>query len=85
MEIRVLACQGMGIKEIARELGVSRNTVRKYLRNGVSAAYGPRKPRPTKLDPFKGHPLNHKTVQRLMGHLGLACRLRPKALPLLSW
>ncbi|MFI9653074.1 IS3 family transposase [Guyparkeria sp. GHLCS8-2] len=26
----------------------------------------------------QGHPLNHKTVQRLMGQLGLACRLRPK-------
>lgn len=26
----------------------------------------------------QGHPLNHKTVQRLMGRLGLACRLRPK-------
>jgi len=53
VEIRVLARQGMGIKEIARELGVSRNTVRKYLRNGVQAAYAPREPRPTKLDPYK--------------------------------
>lgn len=26
----------------------------------------------------QGHPLNHKTVQRLMGRLGLACRLRAK-------
>ena len=26
----------------------------------------------------QGNPLNHKTVQRLMSRLGLACRLRPK-------
>lgn len=32
MEIRVLARQGRGIKAIARELGVSRNTVGKYVR-----------------------------------------------------
>ena len=32
MEIRVLARQGMGIRAIARELEVSRNTVRRMLR-----------------------------------------------------
>lgn len=31
-EIKVLACQGKGVREIACELGVSRNTVRRYLR-----------------------------------------------------
>ncbi|RRQ20342.1 DNA-binding response regulator [Guyparkeria sp. SCN-R1] len=55
MEIRALGRQGMGIKEIARKLGVSRKTVRTNLRNGVPAAFGPREPRPTKVDPFKGH------------------------------
>lgn len=54
MEIRVLARQGHGVKAIARELGVSRNTVRKYLRGrAVLPGYGPRAARPTKLDPFK--------------------------------
>lgn len=33
VEIKVLARQGYGIKAIARELGLSRNTVRKYLSN----------------------------------------------------
>lgn len=56
MEIRVLARQGHGIKAIARELGVSRNTVRKYLRGERSQPkYRPRAPRPTKLDPYKDY------------------------------
>lgn len=54
MEIKVLARQGHGIKEIARELRLSRNTVRKYLREGPRVAgYQIRSPRPCKLDPFK--------------------------------
>jgi transposase len=43
----------MGIREIARELGCSRNTVKRYLRNARASRYGPRQPRPMKLDPFK--------------------------------
>ena len=53
MEIKVLARQGKSIKAIARELGVSRNTVRRYLRDEARAEYGPRGPRSTKLDSFK--------------------------------
>ncbi|EPM7283806.1 IS21 family transposase [Pseudomonas aeruginosa] len=55
VEIRVLARQGHGIKAIARELGLSRNTVRKYLREDewASPTYRSRTPRPCKLDPFK--------------------------------
>jgi transposase len=54
VEIRVLARQGHGIKAIARQLGLSRNTVRKYLRGqAVLPTYGPRASRPTKLDPYK--------------------------------
>jgi transposase len=33
LEIRVLHRHGKSIREIAREMGVSRNTVRRYLRN----------------------------------------------------
>ena len=53
MEIRVLARQGMGIREIARQMGCSRNTVKRYLRDVEAGRYGPRAPRPTKLDAFK--------------------------------
>lgn len=53
MEIRVLARQGMGIREIARQMGCSRNTVKRYLREAEAQRYGPRPPRPTKLDAFK--------------------------------
>jgi transposase len=53
VEISVLARQGKSIKGIARDLGISRNTVRRYLRTGGPPNYGPRAPRPTKLDPYK--------------------------------
>jgi transposase len=53
MEIRVLAKHGKGVREIARNLGLSRNTVRRYLREPEAARYRPRPPRPTKLDPNK--------------------------------
>ena len=55
VEIKVLARQGKPIREIARELGVSRNTVRKYLRSPASPQYGPRSPRPTKLAPYEAY------------------------------
>src|SRR5699024_8197152 len=56
VEIRVMARQGYSIKAIARELGVSRNTVRKYLRaDSAMPRYTPRAARPTKLDPYKDY------------------------------
>ncbi len=54
MEIRILHRQGMGIRAIARQLGVSRNTVREYLRNeNKKPAYAKRPDRVSKLDPYK--------------------------------
>jgi transposase len=55
VEIRVLARQGMGIRAIARELGVARNTVRSVLRGEAPVRYGPRRARATKLDAFKAY------------------------------
>ena len=55
-EITVLQKYGQSIHGIARSLGVSRNTVRRYLRGGDAAAT--RKPGPKraeKLDPYKDY------------------------------
>lgn len=53
VEIRVLARRGVGLREIARQMGCSRNTVRRYLRDTGAARYKQRIARGTKLDPFK--------------------------------
>lgn len=55
LEMRVLHRHGKSIREIAREMGVSRNTVRRYLRDEEAERYKPRLARPTKLDPFKDY------------------------------
>lgn len=55
MEIRVMARQGKAIREIAREMGVSRNTVRRYLREEGAPRYPERLARRTKLDPYKAY------------------------------
>jgi transposase len=55
LEMRVLHRHGKSIREIAREMGVSRNTVRRYLRDAEAERYKPRPARPTKLDPFKDY------------------------------
>lgn len=54
LEIQIMARQGMSIRDITRQLGVSRNTVRRYLRD-PSAAEGPDPGpgRPSELEPFK--------------------------------
>jgi len=54
VDIHVLHRQGNGIKAIARQLGISKNTVRKYLKQPMALpAYTPRPSRPTKLCPYK--------------------------------
>ncbi|WP_296313446.1 helix-turn-helix domain-containing protein, partial [Pseudomonas sp.] len=55
MEIRVLAKHGLGVREIAREVGVSRNTVRRYLREPEAGRYRGRPPQPGKLAAFEGY------------------------------
>ena len=55
MEIHVLARQGKSIRAIARLLRVSRNTVRRRLREGTVMSYGPRLPRPTKLAEYESY------------------------------
>ena len=63
MEIQVLSRQGKGIREIARETGVARNTVRlSVLRGKSDGQYGPREPLLMKLDPHKDY-LRHRLEQ----------------------
>jgi transposase len=54
VEIRVLRRQGKSIREIARMLDVSRNTVRRYLRTEGLPHYE-REARPSKLDRYKNY------------------------------
>jgi len=55
VEIQVLHRQGKGIREIERETGHSRNTIRAVLRGRSDGQYGPRQPRPTKINEFKDY------------------------------
>jgi transposase len=50
MELQAMYQRGMSQSEIARQLGMDRKTVRKYL-HGPLQSYGPRAPSPWKLDP----------------------------------
>jgi transposase len=48
--------QGLSVSEIARQSGLDRKTIRRYIERGLEPpTYGPRKPRPTLLDPFMGY------------------------------
>ena len=51
----VLAKHGKGVREIARELGCSRNTVRRYLREPSAERYRSRAVRSTKLDAYRDY------------------------------
>lgn len=54
VEIHVLHRQGMGVRAIAKRLNLSRNTVRRYLRDQAKTpSYPERESRPSKLEPFK--------------------------------
>jgi transposase len=55
LEIRLLAKHGKGVREIAREVGVSRNTVRRYLRAAEASRYSKRPPQPGKLSAFEDY------------------------------
>ncbi len=45
----------MPIREIARRTGVSRNTIKKYLREGIVEPAFQAPDRPSKLDPYAKH------------------------------
>lgn len=56
IELEVLRKHRASIRELARVTGLSRNTVRRYLREGDTTAVRKTAPkRAEKLDPFKGY------------------------------
>ena len=61
VEIKVLHKQGKSIRQIARETGYSRNTVRSYLRTDKPPEYKKRASRPSKLDKHKQY-LKERTL-----------------------
>lgn len=60
--IQILYKQGYSKKAIARQLGLSINTVRNYIKTGKEPQYKSRRAKPLKLDPYKGY-----IVKRLAG------------------
>ncbi|GMA58102.1 helix-turn-helix protein [Alicyclobacillus sacchari] len=53
MSVQDLLTQGKSFREIARETGFSRNTIRKYVRSGMAVQVQPRARRGSKLDAYK--------------------------------
>jgi len=54
-EIQTLYREGVSVSAISCLTGFDRKTIRKYLQAGGIPRYGPREPRPSKLDAFKGY------------------------------
>ncbi len=54
-DIQELKRQGLSITQIAAHTGFNRRTIRRYLDEPNTPCYGPRVPRPTKLDPFHAY------------------------------
>lgn len=52
MDVKLMHRQGHSLRHIARLTGMSRVTVRRILSAPTPKGYGPRPPRPSKLDPF---------------------------------
>ena len=73
LEIRVLHRHGKSIREIARETGVARNTVRRYLRDEEAARYKPRPARSTKLDRLRPTSPSGWARRRRSGYRRVCC------------
>jgi transposase len=62
--------QGLSVSAIARELGIDRKTVRKYIARGLEPpVYGPREPRARLIDPYVGY-----LRDRVVAYPGLSAR-----------
>ena len=54
-KLQELRREGLSISGISELTGFSRHTIRKYLLDPRTPVYGPRVPRPSKLDPYKSY------------------------------
>ena len=78
--IRDLHHQGLNISQISRETGYHRNTVRKYLAAQTMPTPASRRPRPSKLDPYKeyiqqrirDYPLSAARISREIQEMGFS-------------
>jgi transposase len=73
--IHELAAQGMSLHAIARQLGLARNTVRKYVPGAAVPTARPAKPQ--KLDPFKPQIRSWVQQDHLLNCVTMLERLRP--------
>jgi transposase len=55
MDVKVLYRQGVSIRGIARQTGLSRTAIRRIVKQVAPKRYGPRVPRPSKLTPYVAH------------------------------
>lgn len=77
MNLFAMRDQGLGLRQISRETGLSRNTVRKYVRDGAAPERAVTAPRRSKLDPYK------EEVRRLVeGGLYSTPAIRERIVPL---
>jgi transposase len=74
LKIRTVLAEGKSLREAARELGVSRNTVRRYARGDVGT--GKRAKRGSKLEPFKEQVRAWVREDRLLNCPTMLARLR---------
>ena len=72
--LRELATEGQSIRQISKHLGLSRNTVRKYLRSSPVAAVRP--DRTSKLDPYKEQVRRWVLKDRLLNCVTMLERLQ---------
>ena len=76
VEIHVMHRQGMSIRAIGQELGVSRNTVRKYLRAAQVPQSESRSAKPTKLDAYRDYLNGRVEAAREAGRKSLVLLVR---------
>ena len=76
MKLSELQAEGLSYREIARQSGHSRNTVRRYLRDEAGKNVAVRQPKGSKLDPFKGM-IDQLVSQGLYSTPAIIDRIRP--------